>query len=84
MTDQHQLALITADIVSALAILGVFAGFLPPLAAGMAMFWYAIQVWESDTVQSWVKGHRHVARRRRVRRKQGVHHKHAHPPHTGE
>lgn len=80
--NHHQLALIAADAVSAAAILGAFTGILPPLAALGALVWYCVQVWESDTVQTWVKGHRHVARRRRVRRKQG-HHPHKHPPHVG-
>ncbi len=63
-------------MISFVAIVGSFAGILPPLAALCAMLWYAIQVWESDTVQTWLKGHRHVRRRHRLRAKHR-----AHPPH---
>lgn len=42
------------DSVSAAAILGTLAGWLPPLAALAAIVWYAVQIWESKTVQAWV------------------------------
>lgn len=35
------------------AVLGSIAGILPPLAALAAAIWYAIQIWESKTVQGW-------------------------------
>lgn len=66
----HTTALVVADVVSALAILGTLSGMLPPLAALGALTWYVIQVYESDTVQSWIKGHRHVMRRRRIKGKE--------------
>lgn len=50
-----------AHTVAASATVGSVAGLvfnaLPPLLAGLASFaavmWYAIQVWESNTVQEW-------------------------------
>lgn len=68
----HQMALIGADIASAVAIVATFAGIFPPLAALAALCWYGVQIWETDTVQTWVKGHRHVKRKRRTI--------HKHPP----
>lgn len=56
----------TADTVSALAIIGTFAGFLPPLAALCAAVWYCVQVWESKTVQKWLRK-RHIKRVRKNR-----------------
>jgi hypothetical protein len=50
-----------ADVGAVGAILGSLAGYLPPLAALIAILWYAIQIWESDTVQ-------HLRSRRRVDR----------------
>ncbi len=56
--DQHLKALThVADTISAGAILGTFAGYLPPLAALVATVWYIVQIWESHTVQKWVRLH---------------------------
>lgn len=55
----------TADGISAAAILGTIAGILPPLAALGGVIWYAIQIWESKTVQTRVRLWR--AHRRRAR-----------------
>jgi hypothetical protein len=46
-----------ADTISAGAILGTFVGLLPPLAAFVATIWYLVQIWESHTVQKWVRLH---------------------------
>lgn len=51
-----------ADTISAGAILGTFLGYMPPLAALAAIIWYAVQIWESHTVQKWWR--LHVRRRR--------------------
>lgn len=50
-------------MISAAAIAGTMAGILPPLAALVAIIWYAIQIWESRTVQEWFKRHHPHARR---------------------
>lgn len=41
------------NTVSAVTILGTIAGFIPPLAALIAMIWYIIQISESKTIQKW-------------------------------
>ena len=48
----------TADTISAVAILGYFAGVVPVLAAFAAFIWYCVQLWESHTVQKWWRLHR--------------------------
>jgi hypothetical protein len=73
-TDIHfRLLTHLADTISAGAILGTFLGYLPPLAAFVATLWYCVQIWESHTVQKWVRLHlrkrktyRHPKRRNRV------------------
>ncbi len=63
-TDLHVKVLThVADTISAGAILGTFVGLLPPLAAFVATIWYLVQIWESATVQKWVRLH---ARKRRT------------------
>lgn len=63
MSNQH--VSYTVDTVSALAIVGAFAGLLPPLAALGALIWYTIQIWESKTVQGWITKRRHHRAKRR-------------------
>ncbi len=46
------------NIFSASAIIGVFAGWLPAIAALVAAVWYLIQIYESATIQRWVAGRR--------------------------
>lgn len=65
--SEHHLRILswTADGVSAAAIVGAISGILPPLAALGGVIWYAIQIWESKTVQKHVRRLR--ARRRAIR-----------------
>lgn len=57
--DEHVRHLtILADVISAGAIVGAFAKQLPEWAAGAALIWYIVQVWESHTVQKWWRLHR--------------------------
>ena len=42
---------LVGDTVSLAAIVGTFLGYLPAIASLGAAVWYAIQIWESDTVQ---------------------------------
>jgi hypothetical protein len=44
------------------AVVGSLAGFLPPLAAVMAVIWYAIQIHESKSVRNWL----HRRREKRI------------------
>lgn len=50
---------IVGHVASLIAIMGAIAGYLPEAAAGAALIWYLLQVWESKTVTRW------RARRRR-------------------
>lgn len=47
-----------AHIASAGAILGALGGWLPPAAAFIGMVWYCIQIFETKTVQDWIKRRR--------------------------
>ena len=58
----------TADVMSALAVVGAILGFLPAFAAGGALIWYCVQIWESKTIQKWVR-HRRLRRKKRHARK---------------
>lgn len=40
--------------LSGAAILGTIVGWLPPLAAGIALIWYCIQIGESKTVRGYL------------------------------
>lgn len=53
--NQFDLGHITGHVVSAGAIFGAFLGILPALAALGAVIWYAIAIYETHTVQSWLK-----------------------------
>lgn len=59
----------SVDGVAAGAIVGSLLGYLPAFAALAAIVWYAIQVYESKTVQKWVRVHR--LKKRRARRLAG-------------
>lgn len=41
------------SVVSTLAIIGTFIGWLPYIAAFAAFVWYVIQIFESRTIQQW-------------------------------
>lgn len=64
---QHQRVVNTVvDTISAGAIVGTLVGLLPAFAALAGILWYAIQIWESKTVQKRVrlwKAKKRVARR---------------------
>lgn len=55
MSDQRGLIHLV-DALSAVAIIGTLANLLPPLAALAGLIWYVVQIWESKTVQGWVRG----------------------------
>lgn len=60
---------ILGHVASAIAILGTMVGLLPSLAAGIACLFYAVQVYESKTVQQYMKKRRRkLSLRRRKRR----------------
>ena len=56
ISPQHQRAVSTVvDTISAGAIVGTLIGLLPAFAAIAGILWYAIQIWESKTVQKRVR-----------------------------
>ena len=46
------------DAVSVVTVLATLAAWLPPLAALFTIIWSAIRIWESKTVQSFLKKRR--------------------------
>jgi hypothetical protein len=43
------------NVFSGAAILGTLIGVIPTIAAVVALIWYLIQIYESNTVQAWRK-----------------------------
>lgn len=41
------------DTGAAVSIFAVLAGWLPGIVAVLAMLWYILQIWESQTVRDW-------------------------------
>lgn len=41
------------NIVSVAAVIGALAGWVAPIAAVVALIWYLIQIYESETVRRW-------------------------------
>lgn len=41
------------DAGAGVAVAGVLAKALPPLAAAFALIWYVIQIWQSETGKLW-------------------------------
>ena len=65
--DEHVNAILKAgDTISALAVITTLAGFLPPIAAVFAMLWYAVQIFESDTVQRLLRKRKAARKRLRI------------------
>ena len=46
------------DAVSVVTVLATLAAWLPPLAALFTIIWSAIRIWESKTVQAFLKKRR--------------------------
>lgn len=66
MHQHYQALVLTADAVSAVAVIGAIVGWAPPLAAMGALVWYIVQIYESKTVQQWL-GRRRQRRESRAR-----------------
>lgn len=43
------------DGLSIITVLGTLAEILPALAALFSLVWSLIRIWETETVQSWLK-----------------------------
>lgn len=50
------------DAISIGAVLTTLAGLLPPIAALMSLIWSLIRIYETRTVQRWLKGDRYDRR----------------------
>ena len=61
-------AVTVGDAISLAAVLGSWVGLLPGIATLAALLWYGLEIWESDTVQGWVKGPARMKREKRARR----------------
>lgn len=44
---------IVGDVVAGGTIVSTLLGYVPAAAAALGVLWYAIQIWESRTVQEW-------------------------------
>jgi len=57
--DQHStLNLWVGNVISASAILTTLLGLVPAIAAIVALLWYLVQIYESNTIQTWLKNRR--------------------------
>jgi hypothetical protein len=55
MTDQTETAKHVVDALSILTVIGTLADMLPSVAAIFTIVWTSIRIWETATVQRWVK-----------------------------
>jgi len=46
------------DALSIGTVVGTIAGYLPAIAALVTIIWTGIRIWETKTVQSWLKRRR--------------------------
>lgn len=61
MFDSNPVISWTGNIAGIATIVASFAGWIPVFAAGIALIWYMVQLWESKTFQTWRRG-RHLNR----------------------
>jgi hypothetical protein len=43
------------DLLSVATVLGTLVDFLPAVAAGLSIIWSVIRIWETSTVQKFLK-----------------------------
>jgi len=55
MTVHTETAKYVVDGVSVITVIGTLADMLPSVAAVFTIVWTAIRIWETATVQNWVK-----------------------------
>lgn len=58
MESPQQLTQWVGNVFSAGAIISTVLGWAPAIAAIVALCWYLIQIFESDTVRRWVSDRR--------------------------
>ena len=55
MLHQDETVKHIADGVSVITVVGTLAGVLPSIAALFTIVWTGIRIFETETVQSWVR-----------------------------
>jgi hypothetical protein len=56
MTEHHETIKQAADAVSIVTVVGTLMNALPAIAALASLIWSVIRIWETKTVQDWIKG----------------------------
>ena len=57
-----------SNVAGLAAIMGTLMGFLPAFAAGIAITFYMIQIWESSTVRHYLANRRMIRKARKIRK----------------
>lgn len=55
MTDQQETVKHVVDALSVVTVVGTLVDMLPSIAALFTIIWTGIRIWETDTVQGWLK-----------------------------
>jgi hypothetical protein len=55
MTEHSETAKNVIDALSIITVIGTLADMLPSVAAVFTIVWTSIRIWETTTVQGWVK-----------------------------
>jgi hypothetical protein len=55
MTDHTETVKSVVDGLSIITVIGTLVDMLPSVAAVFTIVWTAIRIWETTTVQNWVK-----------------------------
>ena len=58
MQQQPEQLKLIGDALSIGTVLGTIAGYLPAIAAVVTIIWTGIRIWETKTVQNWLKSRR--------------------------
>jgi hypothetical protein len=53
--EQHEASKHIIDAVSIVTVLGTLAQILPAIAAVLSIVWTVIRIWETKTVQNFIK-----------------------------
>lgn len=55
MVDNHETAKTIGDVLSITTVVGTLAQVLPSIAALFTIVWTMIRIYETKTVQSWLR-----------------------------
>jgi chromate transport protein ChrA len=55
MVDNHETAKTIGDVLSITTVVGTLAQVLPSIAAIFTIVWTVIRIYETKTVQSWLR-----------------------------